>query len=56
MAFRAGRECFAIVNFDEHKTPVVGKSMWRGDGCCERDAAEGLDRVSVELLEGARSI
>ena len=31
---------------------VVGKTMCRDDGCCERDAAERFDGICVELLVG----
>lgn len=39
------------MNFDEHKSAVVGEAMGRRDGCCERDAAEGFDGVGVELFK-----
>ena len=44
-----------MVNSDEHEPPIVGKAMRRGNGGCERNAAEGLDGVGVELYVGVRS-
>lgn len=45
-----------MVNFDEHESAVVGEAIRRGDGCCERYTAEGLNGVGVELLVRSRSV
>ena len=44
------------MSFDEYELAVVRKAMGRGNGCCERDAAKGLDGVSVELSVGLKSV
>ncbi len=44
------------MSFDEYELAVVRKAMGRGNGCCERDAAKGLDGVSVELSVGWKSV
>ena len=49
MIFVAGRGWASIVNLDEHESAVGGKPMGCDVGCRERNAAEGLNRVGVEL-------
>ena len=56
MIFKAGRGWVSIVNLDEHESAVVGKPMGCDVGCRERNAAEGLDRVGVELWVGGCNV
>lgn len=37
------------MDFNEHKSSIVWEAMGRDCGCCEGNAAEGLDGVGVQL-------
>lgn len=37
------------MHFEEHEPPIIGEAIRRNGGCCEGNAAEGLDGVGVQL-------
>lgn len=37
------------MDFEKHETSIVWESIRRDGGCCEGNAAEGLDGIGVQL-------